>query len=329
MKQTLINKIEKSFNTTIIIIDKGSTEETVNEGDLLDLEVKILFDKSILDLHECDLESILGYKLTGMKDVNDYFYQLRFGYFNTIVDQIIQRAAIFGMNLYGRVQVSFEIDSSFFDMSYLQKKNTKSSHVFLDLKFEIYLSCLQKNNRISTIYELNESILYNVCLEHKKDANYLYSKNDVISAFMRYKKSMSFLILAQNEINLKLGEFEKKLNSVNGEKMHLLKLKADILETKSQIYSNISICQLKTEDYSNVISNCTNSLKINESNVKALYRRAQAYLSKNETDFAIQDLNRALILDPQSKDIKTSLIRAEKLKKKLDQDMKSKLKNMF
>jgi tetratricopeptide (TPR) repeat protein len=329
MDQSLASQINNSFNITRIILNKALNEEYVNDGDCLEIVIKPLFKKSILSLQKMDLDSLLGYKLTESIYTDLYSYHIKFGYFKTIVDQILQKA-IFGMNLYDRVQVSFEVDSNLIDSSFLQSKcSSVNKSIFLDFKFDIYLKSIEKKARLVSTYELEEQELFEISLDHKKDANCLYSKNLIISAFMRYKRSISFLIIAENQINYRLVDFDRKSGSIDDEEEKNIRLKKEILELKSQIFSNMAMCQLKSKNYKNVIINCTKSLEINKSNVKSFYRRGLAYLNQNEFDDAIRDLNKAIDLDPKSYEIFSALKKAETLKKNHTLDMQSKLKKNF
>jgi tetratricopeptide (TPR) repeat protein len=105
--------------------------------------------------------------------------------------------------------------------------------------------------------------------------------------------------------------------------------KKKILHTKSQIYCNMAACQLANDNYSMVIKNCTNCLNIDKQNVKAYYRRAQAYENLNEYETAIEDLNEALNIDKESQHLKDKIAHIKQLDKKYRQQMGSNLKKMF
>lgn len=48
-------------------------------------------------------------------------------------------------------------------------------------------------------------------------------------------------------------------------------------------------------------------LEVDSKNVKALYRRAQAYIEKADLDQAESDLKRALEIDPRNRCVKSSV----------------------
>lgn len=64
---------------------------------------------------------------------------------------------------------------------------------------------------------------------------------------------------------------------------------------------NNAACKLKLKDYENAVTLCTDVLEIDPRNVKALYRRAQAYMHLVELDLAELDIKKALEIDPDNR----------------------------
>ncbi|KAL4426310.1 hypothetical protein ABPG74_006567 [Tetrahymena malaccensis] len=84
------------------------------------------------------------------------------------------------------------------------------------------------------------------------------------------------------------------------------------------LYLNLSICYIKTHQYSNAIAACTFDLEIEPLSVKSLYRRALARFQQNskqkrdlDLKLAIADLKKALEVDPNDEDIKELLCQVE------------------
>ncbi|KAH7556829.1 hypothetical protein JRO89_XS11G0000800 [Xanthoceras sorbifolium] len=67
---------------------------------------------------------------------------------------------------------------------------------------------------------------------------------------------------------------------------------------------NNAACKLKLEEYSQASKLCTKVLEVDPSNVKALFRRSQAYLKTNELEKAEADIKRALTIDPNNREVK-------------------------
>lgn len=64
---------------------------------------------------------------------------------------------------------------------------------------------------------------------------------------------------------------------------------------------NIAACKLKLKDYKEAERLCTEVLEIDSKNVKALYRRAQAYIHLVELDLAEVDIKKAIEIDPDNR----------------------------
>nr|GEW88632.1 ribonuclease H-like domain, reverse transcriptase, RNA-dependent DNA polymerase [Tanacetum cinerariifolium] len=67
---------------------------------------------------------------------------------------------------------------------------------------------------------------------------------------------------------------------------------------------NNAACKLKLRDYKQAVKLCTKVLDADSKNVKALYRRAQAYIQLVDLDLAETDIKKALEIDPDNRDVK-------------------------
>ncbi|KAL8162931.1 hypothetical protein V2J09_014420 [Rumex salicifolius] len=73
---------------------------------------------------------------------------------------------------------------------------------------------------------------------------------------------------------------------------------------EASCYLNNAACKLKLEEYNEVSRLCSKVLEQDPSNVKALFRRSQAYMKTSELEKAEADIKRALEIDPNNRDIK-------------------------
>lgn len=89
--------------------------------------------------------------------------------------------------------------------------------------------------------------------------------------------------------------------------------------------SNAAMCSLKLKQYSGAVDLCTRALAVDESSVKALFRRGTAHTALGDFEGAKSDLKKASALDPQNKEIRDA--HAECLKK--ESALKNKEKAMF
>ncbi|CAH1449301.1 unnamed protein product [Lactuca virosa] len=67
---------------------------------------------------------------------------------------------------------------------------------------------------------------------------------------------------------------------------------------------NNAACKLKTKEYKEVEKLCTKVLEMESKNVKALYRRAQAYIIVGDLDLDEIDIKKALEIAPENRDLK-------------------------
>jgi len=92
---------------------------------------------------------------------------------------------------------------------------------------------------------------------------------------------------------------------------------------------NDAACKLKLKDYSEAIHLTTKCLEDDPVNVKALYRRAQAYSATMDLELAEEDIKKALEIDPENRDTK---LEQKRLNQKIAAHRKKEAKlygNMF
>eukprot|EP01080_Neovahlkampfia_damariscottae_P007729 gene7729-12199_t len=125
----------------------------------------------------------------------------------------------------------------------------------------------------------------------------------------RYLKSIKYL---QNKENLK----EKEIKKFN--------------EISNLCYLNIAACELKLENYENVIHYCDLSLEIEKkNNIKGLFRRAQAYSNLSEFEKSKQDFNQILKFDNIEKKIENQVKNELKILEKNESKYQNQMKKMF
>ncbi|GMH40131.1 hypothetical protein BSKO_08035 [Bryopsis sp. KO-2023] len=74
-------------------------------------------------------------------------------------------------------------------------------------------------------------------------------------------------------------------------------------ELKKSIWLNLAAANLKLKDSGKVIQHCGKVLEIDSYNVKALYRRAQAHMTREDFIESEQDIKQAIDLEPENKDL--------------------------
>lgn len=142
----------------------------------------------------------------------------------------------------------------------------------------------------------------------KEEGNVLFKAGKYARASKRYEKAAKYI-----EYDSSFGEEEKK--------------QAKTLKVTCNL--NNAACKLKLKDYKEAEKLCTKVLDIQSKNVKALYRRAQAYIHLADLDLAEFDIKKALEIDPDNRDVK---LEYRTLKEKMKEYNKKEAKfygNMF
>ncbi|KAK2662726.1 hypothetical protein Ddye_001300 [Dipteronia dyeriana] len=128
----------------------------------------------------------------------------------------------------------------------------------------------------------------------KEEGNALFKAGKYARAAKRYEKAVKYI-----EYDSAFGEEEKK--------------QAKALKVACNL--NDAACKLKLKEYKQAEKLCTKVLELESRNVKALYRRAQAYIQLADLDLAEFDIKKALEIDPDNRDVKLEYkILKEKMK---------------
>merc|ERR1712176_1386040 len=66
--------------------------------------------------------------------------------------------------------------------------------------------------------------------------------------------------------------------------------KSEMKKLKATCYSNTALIQIKSKDWSDALQSCNDGLKLEASNPKLIFRRAQCYDNRDDTEEALADL---------------------------------------
>ncbi|KAL5665412.1 hypothetical protein ACJX0J_025520, partial [Zea mays] len=136
----------------------------------------------------------------------------------------------------------------------------------------------------------------------KEEGNVWFKIGKYARASKRYEKALSFV-----EYDSSFTEEEKQLSKP--------------LQISCKL--NNAACKLRLNDYKEAKELCTEVLESDNTNVKALYRRAQAHMHLVDLDLAEADIKKALEIDPDNRDVKMGYKRLkEKVKEYKRRDAK-------
>lgn len=117
----------------------------------------------------------------------------------------------------------------------------------------------------------------------KEEGNALFKAAKYERASKRYEKAVRFI------------EYDSTFSDEEKQQAKVLKITCNL---------NDAACKLKLKQYKQAEKLCTKVLELDSRNVKALYRRAQAYIQLVDLDLAELDIKKALEIDPNNKDVK-------------------------
>ncbi|CAL0304550.1 unnamed protein product [Lupinus luteus] len=117
----------------------------------------------------------------------------------------------------------------------------------------------------------------------KEEGNALFKAGKYARASKRYDKAVKYI-----DYDSSFSEDEKKQSKA-------LKVASNL---------NNAASKLKLKEYKEAETLCTKVLELESTNVKALYRRAQAHMQLADLDLAEFDIKKALEIDPNNRDVK-------------------------
>jgi len=157
-------------------------------------------------------------------------------------------------------------------------------------------------------WDLNNEEKIEAAGKKKEEGNALFKLGKYARASKRYEKAAKYI-----EYESSFSEDEKKQSKQ-------LKISCNL---------NNAACKLKLKDYKEAAKLCTKVLELDSQNVKALYRRVQAYIQLADLELAEADIKKALEIDPNNRDVK---LEYKTLKEKIKEYNKKDAKfysNMF
>ncbi|XP_057808471.1 peptidyl-prolyl cis-trans isomerase FKBP62-like [Salvia miltiorrhiza] len=167
------------------------------------------------------------------------------------------------------------------------------------LCYEIELVSFDKEKES---WDMNTAEKIEAAGKKKEEGNTLFKAGKYARASKRYEKAAKFI-----EYDTSFTEEEKKQSKA-------LKISCKL---------NNAACKLKSKEYKEAEKLCTKVLELESSNVKALYRRAQAYMNLADLDLAEIDIKKALEIDPANRDVKLEYkVLKEKIKEYNKKDAK-------
>jgi len=182
----------------------------------------------------------------------------------------------------------------------LQKDRSQITAKFSEIVLTISLESFEK---AEDTYSMSEEEKVAFALARKEVGGSLFKSGRIELALQRYKIVVE---LFSSVDNLKDEDNKKKA-----------------LELKRLCELNRAACCLKMLDFDGAKKSCDAVLKDERDNVKALFRRANAYFGRADNAEALADLKRVLELDEANSDAKALMLRVKRACKEEDKKSKS------
>ncbi|WJX15989.1 peptidylprolyl isomerase [Trifolium repens] len=157
-------------------------------------------------------------------------------------------------------------------------------------------------------WELNNNEKIEMAGRKKEEGNLLFKSGKYQRASKKYDKAADFV-----SEDGSFGDDEQKLAK----------------SLRISCWLNGAACCLKLNDFPGAIKLCTKVLDVEFHNVKALYRRAQAYIETGDFLLADVDIKKALEVDPQNREVKVLRMKLKQLQADSDKKDAKLYENMF
>ncbi|GMH30961.1 hypothetical protein Nepgr_032804 [Nepenthes gracilis] len=146
--------------------------------------------------------------------------------------------------------------------------------------YEIELVSFEKEKES---WDMNTQEKIEAASKKKEEGNALFKAGKQTRASKRYEKAAKYI------------EYDSSFSDEEKKQARALKITCNL---------NNAACKLKLKEYKQAEKLCTKVLELDSGNVKALYRRAQAYINLVDFDLAEFDIKKALEIDPDNREVK-------------------------
>ncbi|KAG6964307.1 hypothetical protein JG687_00006053 [Phytophthora cactorum] len=158
--------------------------------------------------------------------------------------------------------------------------------------------------------------------EYRARGNEAFKQESYGTAMRLYKRALAWLeppvSRLDETLDTKIEYSEEELHQVN--------------PTAVACFANMATCYSKLDgdgDVDHCIAAASSALKLDDTHVKARYRRSQAYVASKEFDLAVADLTKLRELEPDNKLFRSAMTRAQAAKTQLRQKQQSAFANLF
>jgi hypothetical protein len=149
-----------------------------------------------------------------------------------------------------------------------------------------------------------DQVVYSVELVDFENAKESWEMSDAEKVgFASVRKDKGNAAFKEGNLDKAAKLYEKAVSSISYDKNFPDDVKILAKDIKKTCQLNLAAVYLKTKEYKRVVEQCSKVLEAESGNVKALYRRAQAYNELCDFVEAEIDVKAAILLEPQNNDL--------------------------
>eukprot|EP00928_Gymnodinium_smaydae_P080115 TRINITY_DN63894_c0_g1_i1.p1 TRINITY_DN63894_c0_g1~~TRINITY_DN63894_c0_g1_i1.p1 ORF type:complete len:661 (-),score=191.14 TRINITY_DN63894_c0_g1_i1:72-2054(-) len=172
-------------------------------------------------------------------------------------------------------------------------------------------------------------VVFTLVLKHFTKLPDMHSVSDTYKVeYAAQRKDVGAKLFKMQRWELALDKYKRILDLFRDMKKFNDDEKPKALELKRAAELNRAACFLKLDDFGSALTSCTNILKEDPTNVKALFRRAKAHYGRAEYTDAVRDLERLLEQEPTNADARALLPSAKKGQKAADKESRGTFSKM-
>ncbi|XP_060199317.1 peptidyl-prolyl cis-trans isomerase FKBP62-like isoform X2 [Lycium barbarum] len=129
------------------------------------------------------------------------------------------------------------------------------------------------------------------------------NKHERIEVAQR-KKDEGNLLFKDGKYQRAMKKYEKAVDYINEDEPFEDDDQRIVKSLRLSCWLNSAACCLKRNEFQEAIKHCSKVLEVESCNVKALYRRAQAFMETADLHLAELDIKKALEIDPENREVK-------------------------
>jgi hypothetical protein len=274
------------------IITQGVWGDRPREGGKCTVIIDGIVTENIAldEVQHAMLSIYLGLKFDGSLIIGDS---------DTDIDRSLERC----------IQTMLQMEVSMMTLTFPPKSLNETSSKARTVTCKVHLKEIHNE---PYIYEWNDSKKYELAMYHKIRGVELYRCGRTRDAFLRFSKALKLLIT--------ITRVEDDTSALQRD---------DVMSLRVLLCNNIASCHLQYKNYCHAIEMSNKVLFLEPNNVKALFRRAIAYMETQEFDQAKEDLYRVQQLEPANAAAREKLQALKQWQRKSDAKLAAAIKKMF